>query len=175
LLLEAVQAVMAAFPDRQVRLLAAIAPALNPAAFQDALIEGDWSPVASSYPTFCRNNGVLVIAQDAFAECLHLADAGIATAGTATEQMVGLGKPVFTFPGKGPQFTRTFAEVQSRLLGPSVVLVPQPADVAAAMQNCLHDTHGLQRIAENGRHRMGEPGGAKQIALALHKLYREPD
>jgi uncharacterized protein (TIGR03492 family) len=95
--------------------------------------------VANPDPTFQRDNGVLVITQNAFAECLHLADAGIATAGTATEQMVGLGKPVFTFAGQGPQFTRTFAEVQARLLGPSVVLVAHPGDVATAMQACLQD------------------------------------
>jgi hypothetical protein len=34
---------------------------------------------------------------------------------------------------------------------------------------------GLQHIVENGHHRMGDPGAARQIALALHQLYREPD
>lgn len=33
---------------------------------------------------------------------------------------VGQGKPVFTIPGRGPQFTAAFAEAQSRLLGESV-------------------------------------------------------
>jgi uncharacterized protein (TIGR03492 family) len=40
LMLRSLAGVMATFADRQVRLLAVIAPALNPAAFQDALIEG---------------------------------------------------------------------------------------------------------------------------------------
>ena len=38
-------------------------------------------------------------------------------AGTATEQAIGLGKPVIQIEGKGPQFTKSFAEAQRRLLG----------------------------------------------------------
>ena len=38
-------------------------------------------------------------------------------AGTAAEQAIGLGKPVIQIEGKGPQFTKSFAEAQRRLLG----------------------------------------------------------
>ena len=38
-------------------------------------------------------------------------------AGTATEQAIGLAKPVIQIEGKGPQFTKSFAEAQRRLLG----------------------------------------------------------
>ena len=38
-------------------------------------------------------------------------------AGTATEQAVGLSKPVIQMVGNGPQFTKKFAEAQRRLLG----------------------------------------------------------
>jgi len=38
-------------------------------------------------------------------------------AGTAAEQAIGLGIPVIQIEGKGPQFTKTFAEAQRRLLG----------------------------------------------------------
>ena len=38
-------------------------------------------------------------------------------AGTASEQAIGLGKPVIQIEGKGPQFTKSFAEAQRRLLG----------------------------------------------------------
>ena len=34
-------------------------------------------------------------------------------AGTATEQAIGLGKPVIQIEGKGPQFTKTFAEAKT--------------------------------------------------------------
>ena len=38
-------------------------------------------------------------------------------AGTASEQAIGLGKPVIQIEGQGPQFTKSFAEAQRRLLG----------------------------------------------------------
>jgi len=41
----------------------------------------------------------------------------ISMAGTAAEQAIGLGKPVIQIEGKGPQFTKNFAEAQRRLLG----------------------------------------------------------
>ncbi len=41
----------------------------------------------------------------------------ISMSGTAAEQAIGLGKPVIQIEGKGPQFTKTFAEAQRRLLG----------------------------------------------------------
>jgi uncharacterized protein (TIGR03492 family) len=171
LLLKAVSSVRYTFANRQVRCLAAIAPSLNLYAFKEELISAEWAPVAHRYPAFSRENVLLVLTQNAFAECLHLADCAIATAGTATEQMVGLGKPVFTVPGQGPQFTPIFAEAQSRLLGPSVIMVPEPEAVGPAMEACLQDGKRLHQIAENGRHRMGHPGGARRMAQVLHKLY----
>ena len=41
----------------------------------------------------------------------------ISMTGTAAEQAIGLGKPVIQIEGKGPQFTKSFAEAHRRLLG----------------------------------------------------------
>lgn len=166
-LLTALNGVAHAFPDRQVRLLAAIAPTLNLAVLKDALIEAQWQPEPGPLPTFSRHNSRLVLTNDAFAECLHLADAALATAGTAAEQAVGLGKPVLTIPGPGPQFTYAFAEAQARLLGPSIILVETPDALGAALAACLQDGARLQHIAENGRDRMGKPGAGRAIATTL--------
>ncbi|MEY3298946.1 MAG: hypothetical protein RLZZ597_2206 [Cyanobacteriota bacterium] len=167
----ALESVAQAFPDRHIRALGAIAPSLNLAVLKDALIDAQWQPEAGSMPTFSRYNARLVITTDAFAECLHLADAALAMAGTATEQAVGLGKPVFTVPGLGPQFTAAFAEAQSRLLGPSILLVENPAVVGSALMDCLQDRDRLQRIAENGRARMGQAGAGRAIATALTHIF----
>lgn len=171
----AIDSVAQAFPNRQIRALGAIAPSLNVAVLKDALIEAQWQPEPSTLPgsrlTFCRHNCRLLITTDAFAECLHLADAALATAGTATEQAVGLGKPVFTIPGTGPQFTAAFAEAQSRLLGPSIIVVENSADVGSALSHCLQDRDRLQHIAENGRARMGQAGAGRAIAAALTQQF----
>jgi uncharacterized protein (TIGR03492 family) len=160
-----------AFRFRKLLFLAAIAPTLDLIPLQQTLKSYQWQ---ASYRhsgetslTFTQPNATLILTQSAFNDCLHQADFAIAMSGTATEQFVGLGKPALILPGKGPQFTPAFAEAQTRLLGPSAILVKQPAQVAAAVQSLLQDPDRLQLIAENGRRRMGEPGAAQRIADCL--------
>ena len=57
---------------------------------------------------------------NSFEEILVKSICVVSMAGTATEQAVGLSKPVIQIEGKGPQFTKSFAEAQRRLLGKSV-------------------------------------------------------
>ena len=64
------------FADRQLRLLAAIAPALNLAVFKESLLEAGWQPQPGSYPGFRQGQHQLLLTQDAFAESLHLAEIG---------------------------------------------------------------------------------------------------
>ena len=52
-----------------------------------------------------------------FEEILFKSMFVISMAGTASEQAIGLAKPVIQIEGKGPQFTKSFAEAQRRLLG----------------------------------------------------------
>jgi uncharacterized protein (TIGR03492 family) len=157
--------------------LGAIAPALKIDPFSESLIDKSWHPQSSEsieIPIadpdaliFTQNNATLVLSQNAYWDCLLGADLAIAMAGTATEQFVGLGKPVITIPGKGPQFTYAFAEAQSRLLGCSVVLVKEPQQVANTVQSLLQDPDRWQQCDENGRRRMGTSGAAARIAQCL--------
>jgi uncharacterized protein (TIGR03492 family) len=117
--------------------------------------------------TFVQKKATMILSQQSFNDYLYEADLAIAMAGTATEQFVGLGKPAIAIPGSGPQFTPAFAEAQSRLLGPSLILVKHPAEVAEAVQFLFRDPDRLQLIAENGLRRMGEPGAAARIAEYL--------
>ncbi|MEM9507432.1 MAG: hypothetical protein AAGA16_07045, partial [Cyanobacteria bacterium P01_E01_bin.35] len=96
-------------------------------------------------------------------------------AGTATEQFVGLGKPVITFPGSGPQFTYAFAEAQSRLLGCSIILVSSPDQVGKAIADVIGDEQLVQQISLNGKQRMGETGAASRIAECLQKTLLLPE
>jgi uncharacterized protein (TIGR03492 family) len=60
---------------------------------------------------------VVNIYWDNFDKILLKSKCCISMAGTAAEQAIGLGKPVIQIEGKGPQFTKSFAEAQRRLLG----------------------------------------------------------
>ncbi|NER79528.1 MAG: hypothetical protein F6K42_08075, partial [Leptolyngbya sp. SIO1D8] len=129
-ILQTVESVLQQFQPRWVHCLGAIAPALDLAELRKSLEKAGWQTVLGHADTqFQKQNGRLVLTQIAYADCLHVADAAIAMAGTATEQFVGLGKPAFITPGAGPQFNPTFAQLQTRLLGPSVVLVEQPTEM----------------------------------------------
>jgi uncharacterized protein (TIGR03492 family) len=155
----------------QLKFYAAIAPALDLKLFQDALLTSGWQVIIpedkNSLVLINGDRSSLYLTQNAYEECLQVSDIAIAMAGTATEQFVGLGKPVVTMPGKGPQFTWAFAEAQSRLLGSSIILVDNPQQVAGAINNAIANPAKLEAIAINGKRRMGNPGAAQRIARHL--------
>ncbi|MFP5272509.1 lipid-A-disaccharide synthase-related protein [Coleofasciculus sp.] len=172
-----------AYQERSVVFLGAIAPALSLEPLQETLTGYGWrqQPIEDievnlklNDPTaiaFTQKNGTLVLTQEDYNLCLLKADCCIAMAGTATEQFVGLGKPAIAIPGTGPQYTPAFAEAQTRLLGPSLILVEQPERVVQVLQKLLRDPDRLQLIAENGRRRMGQSGAARRIADCLMERF----
>ena len=150
------------------RCLAAIAPSLDLDPFGSVLKATGWVPVdghtSKEQQLFQRDQMTMLLTREGFNDCLHLGDMAIAMAGTATEQFVGLGKPAIAIPGKGPQFTPAFAEAQSRLLGPSLILAENPQAVAGVVRSLLQDSPQLATIAANGRRRLGEAGAGDRIA-----------
>ncbi|MBP0026862.1 lipid-A-disaccharide synthase-related protein [Roseofilum sp. Guam] len=161
---------------RPIRVFAAIAPGIGLETFGQILESFGWRrkapPEGMALPspeTLCYtlSNGTLFLTENAYNCCLQQAHFALAMAGTATEQFVGLGKPALTFPGKGPQFTSQFAQVQAKLLGPSVIPVKSPQAVAQTLQDLLHNPDRLQLIYANGRRRMGEPGASQRIATGF--------
>lgn len=193
-ILQAVQHILQTWPDRPWLFLTAIAPSLSLEEFETALITQNWqrtpsSPLLQGGPggmnfngelglitnpqtlIFRQNQATLLLCQHSYNDYLHLAQTAIAMAGTATEQFVGLGKPVFTIPGLGPQFTPTFAQRQTYLLGASVILSQKPEDIPHKMQQIFQNSQKLAEIAQNGRQRLGEAGAALKIATHLQTLF----
>ncbi|NJR24671.1 MAG: hypothetical protein HC786_22195 [Richelia sp. CSU_2_1] len=195
-IVEAIGGILSAMGDRKLLFLGAISPELSLEALRPVLESSGWRqegeirgqrregsilrpPISSAaeigkaslnlqFPlSFVRGKATMILSQNSFKDYVSEADLAIAMAGTATEQFVGLGKPAIAIPGKGPQFTEAFAEAQSRLLGPSLILVKNPAEVIGAIQSLLRDPDRLQLIAENGHRRMGKPGAAARIADCL--------
>ncbi|QIZ71873.1 lipid-A-disaccharide synthase-related protein [Oxynema aestuarii] len=188
-ILAAVAGLVEANPRRPQIFLGAIAPDLSLEHLGQELENFGWhkiddrAPIAvpeSLEPLFSRASSALYQQQSAtvlltcegFVECLREGDLALAMAGTATEQFIGLGKPAIAFPGGGPQFTPAFAEAQSRLLGPSLILLDRPDRAAGAIADLLRDPDTLQAIATNGGRRMGEPGAARRIARHLCQCWQ---
>ena len=153
-IMAAVPSVASAFPEKQILFLGAIAPSLHLDKFKTSLS----SPNAR------------LLLTNAYNDCLAESDIAIATAGTATEQFVGLGKPAITLPGDGPQFTQAFATVQAKMLGPSVEMRQNPDEVGSAIAQIINDPTRLQQIHQNGKQRMGQPGAGQRIAAQLLKV-----
>ncbi|NEP01054.1 MAG: hypothetical protein F6K58_20830 [Symploca sp. SIO2E9] len=170
---------------RSLLFLGAIAPALSLEPLQEILVGYGWrqqplNSIKSNFNlefkdphclAFTLKNATLILTQEDYNFCLLKADFSIAMAGTATEQFVGLGKAAIAIPGGGPQYTPAFAEAQSRLLGPSLILVEKAQEVAGILEQLLRDPDRIQLIAENGKRRMGKPGAAARIAnLLMEKI-----
>lgn len=111
----------------------------------------------------------VVLTKGRFGGVLAAADIVVGLAGTANEQAAGLGKPVVTFPGDGPQFTPKFARAQKRLLGDAVRMVEpfDPDAVAAAVREILCHPETARSMGEAGMARMGGPGASRKIAEFL--------
>lgn len=176
LLLDAVDSIIFRETKRRLCFFGAIASHLDLNPFREQLHGRGWSESTTSLSTPVQDEeglefqqGVtrLLLTQNAYHSCLLAADLALAMAGTATEQFVGLGKPVITFPGKGPQYTPAFAEAQTRLLGASVILVKKPSQASDVLHELFSDPDRLQLIADNGKSRMGQAGAANRIAKHL--------
>ena len=95
------------------------------------------------------------------------AEVGLATAGTATEQLVGLGIPALSLPGPGPQFKASFARRQSRLLGGAVVPCHSGAQLAERLTLLLAEPLLRQQLGAIGQRRMGAAGGSEALAALV--------
>lgn len=155
------------------QFVGAIAPSLDLTPLIRLLQEQGWHPTTDNHG-FLQKNARLQLRQTGFIETLQQAQGAIATAGTATEQMVGLGKPVITYPGHGPQFTPAFAEAQTRLLGRSVQLLSDPAKTPHTIRALQAHPEHRRAIAQNGQQRMGPPGAAARIAQTLVNQLQPP-
>lgn len=112
---------------------------------------------------------LLLIASDAFMPWAAWGEVGLATAGTATEQLVGLGVPALSLPGPGPQFKAGFARRQSRLLGGAVRVCPTAQALARDLARLLGDPLLRARLARIGQRRMGGAGGSERLAAVLER------
>ena len=116
-----------------------------------------------------------------FAKVLQSSDVLLSMAGTATEQAVGLGKPVIQLPGNGPQFTPAFAEAQRRLLGPTVFCANGKVGKKITLKNTgkmifellersQYDVSLKRECQQQALRRLGQEGGARKMAEAISML-----
>ena len=98
----------------------------------------------------------------------NMADVGLSNSGTATEQIAGLGIPSLSLPGSGPQFTKSFAKRQSRLLGGSVLVCENKKILLKRLSLLLRERVNRFEQAKIGKKRMGESGASKKIVDSIN-------
>ena len=132
-------------------------------------------PPGSGAALACRRGKLqLLLGPGRFGDWAGWAELGLATAGTATEQLVGLGVPALSLPGPGPQFKAGFARRQSRLLGGAVLPCHSPRELEERLLALLADPLERERLGRIGRQRMGAPGGSAALAAAIDAALLPP-
>ena len=123
-----------------------------------------------------KGSQMLLIGCGRFNRWAGWAEVGLATAGTATEQLVGLGIPALSLPGQGPQFTNGFAKRQSRLLGGAVKPCRSGEELRRHLAALLSDAGLRDQLGAIGRQRMGAAGGSQELArLVCERLIADTD
>ena len=119
-----------------------------------------------------KKDQYVVIGKGKFNSWANMAEVGLSNAGTATEQIAGLGIPSLSLPGPGPQFTKSFAKRQSRLLGGSVLVCKNKKILLKRLSLLLKRKINRLEQAKIGKKRMGKCGASKKIvdAINLHLL-----
>jgi len=119
-----------------------------------------------------KKDQYVLIGKGKFNSWANMAEGGLCNAGTATEQIAGLGIPSLSLPGPGPQFSKSFAKRQSRLLGGSVLVCKNKKILLKRLSLLLERKVDRLEQAKIGKKRMGKSGASKKIvdAINLHLL-----
>ncbi|WP_288262693.1 lipid-A-disaccharide synthase-related protein [uncultured Prochlorococcus sp.] len=110
----------------------------------------------------------ILIGKGKFNLWANMANVGLSNAGTATEQIAGLGIPSLSLPGSGPQFTKSFAKRQSRLLGGSVLVCKDKSILLKNLSLLLREKVYRLKQAKIGKKRMGKSGASKKIVDSIN-------
>ena len=109
----------------------------------------------------------ILIGKGKFNLWASMAEVGLSNAGTATEQITGLGIPSLSLPGSGPQFTKSFAKRQARLLGGSVLVCKNKKFLLKRLNLILREKVYRSEQAEIGKQRMGYSGASDTIVDSM--------
>lgn len=147
------------------RFLFALAPDTDPAAVTKGGAHGGWSATGGvlTHPTGAEAH----LVRDRFAAVLRASTLAIGMAGTANEQAIGVGLPLIALPGHGNQ-NAAYLRMKKRYFGDAAIASGGDAESLARHLDTLLGSPELRsRMADEGRRRMGPPGGSQRIAEAI--------
>ncbi|MFC2172741.1 lipid-A-disaccharide synthase-related protein [Acidobacteriota bacterium] len=156
----------------EVSFICALSGGLETGLMVDAALKEGWR---RDEALLRKGRRTMQILKNAFDDIIARSDVLVSLAGTATEQAVGLGKPVVSFEGSGTQTNNKRMKDQERLLGGAVKYITDfPNGVADEISRLLSDPEERARRGEIGRSRMGSAGASKRIAEFLADSFHIP-
>jgi len=174
IILEAVKVIETKEPyQSRVNYLLALAPSLSLEKLTPLISPYGWQ--VKDAPAFQKKRGLIAyltstqgtsikIIQGRFGDVLNLSQVVIGLSGMGNEQAVGMGRPVVSFSGRGPQITWHFLKAQKQILGGAVSVVkPQGKAVAEEVLSLLDDPERRERLARMGKERIGGFGAAARL------------
>ena len=138
----------------------------------------DWQFEESKEDDFCvgkmsnkKHGAIVKFYNRGMADLLRNCKLVIGQAGTANEQATGLGKPVVAFDSFSDDKMGWYRKRQKCLLGEAVAVVKKnPSEVSDMVFKILNDSELYKKMAEEGKNRLGLPGGAQRMAEAILSL-----
>ena len=150
---------------------------------QKILCQRNWQFISNNEEdniiTYSFKSIYISLIWNSFEKILIRSDVVISMSGTAAEQAVGLAKPVIQIDGPGPQFTRSFAYAQRRLLGNYVFCatkyksndekIEETIDIILRVMYLLKlDKNFLISFKKLAKSRVGNIGASLQISKNIH-------
>lgn len=114
------------------------------------------------------SNGQLVIhlAKGSVGNLIEASDLVLSQAGTATQQALGMGKPVITF-NRTDNRPKRMADEQALMGEARILTKPEKENVTQAVQKLLANPAEMRRLGEIGRTRLGGPGTLDAVVADL--------
>ncbi len=141
--------------------------------------------LSNNFKLLYRFNSIKVFFKwNSFDDILTESDLAISMSGTAAEQVVGMSKPVLQVEGKGPQFTKAFAEAQRRLLGHHVYCftnfsnkneqITGTIDLIIKIMYLMKLDHSFfKSCKENASIRLGGKNATVKITSDINKVFNQ--
>ncbi len=135
---------------------------------KNCFINQQWAPLSSdnNIPVWSKGKHKVYCYPNTMFDSVALScDFGISLAGTASEQLAGLGKPIVAFKGTGPQSTSRRMEDNAKLLGDAFIYEKSyPKGVIHQIEELINNEPFRKQKGQEGFVHMGKPGATKKIA-----------
>lgn len=113
------------------------------------------------------NDRIIVhLARGSVGNLIEASDLVLSQAGTATQQALGMGKPVITF-NRTDNRPKRMADEQALMGEARILTAPEKTDLTKAIQKLLADPNEMQRLGAVGRTRLGGPGTLAAVVADL--------